>query len=83
MQAGARGAVAQTVVQNQEFEDANRLLKSDAVGYLQQFFNEAERRHPRQTRNLDKRARELKDKTVEVMRERLKPLMGDENMEKS
>ena len=63
------------------FDDANRLLRSDAVGYLQPFFNEAERRHPGQTRNLDKRAKELKDKKIEVMCERLKPLMGDENVQ--
>ena len=82
MQGGARGALAQAARQRQEFDDANRLLRSDAVSYLQPFFNEAERRHPRQTRNIDKRVKELKEKTIEVMRERLKPLMGDENVEK-
>ena len=82
MQGGARGALGPAARQNQEFDDANGLLKRDAVGYLQPFFNEAERRHPGQTRNTDKRAKDLKQKTVEVMRERLKPLMGDENVEK-
>ena len=82
LQGGARGAFAQAARQRQEFDDANRLLTRDAVSYLQPFFNEAERRHPGQTRNIDKRVKELKEKTVEVMRERLKPLMGDENVEK-
>ena len=82
LQGGARGALAQAARQRQEFDDANRLLRSDAVSYLQPFFNEAERRHPGQTRNIDKRVKELKEKTIEVMRERLKPLMGDENAEK-
>ena len=82
MHGGARGALAQAARQRQEFDDANRLLRSDAVSYLQPFFNEAERRHPGQTRNIDKRVKELKEKTVEMMRERLKPLMGDENVER-
>ena len=82
MQGGARGALAQAARQRQEFDDANRLLRSDAVSYLQPFFNEAERRHPGPTKNIDKRTRELKDKTVEVIRERLKPRMGNEYVEK-
>ena len=76
---GERGEAAR---QRQEFDDASRLLKADAVAYLQPFFDEAERRHPGPTKNLDKRTRELKDKTVEVIRERLKPRMGNEYVEK-
>ena len=76
MQGGARGAFARAARQKQEFDNAKRLLRSHDVGDLQPFFNEAERQRPGQTRNLDKRATEMKDKTVEVMRERLKPLMG-------
>jgi len=72
---GERGEAAR---QRQEFDDASRLLKADAVAYLQPFFDEAERRHPGPTKNLEKRTRELKDKTVEVIRERLKPRMGNE-----
>ena len=76
---GERGEAAR---QRQEFDDASRLLRADAVAYLQPFLDEAERRHPGPTKNLDKRAKELKDKTIEVMRERLKPRMGDECAEK-
>ena len=55
--------------------------RSLTTQYLQPVFDEAERRHPGPTTNLDKRAKELKDKTVEVMRERLKPRMGDDSVD--
>ena len=69
--------------QKQEFHDAGRLLKADPVDYLQPFFDEAERRHPGPTKNLDKRAKELKDKTIEVIRERLQPRMGSKYADES
>ena len=82
MQGEGTGEHGEVVRQKQELHDASRLLKADAVAYLQPFFDEAERRHPGPTKNLDECARELKDKTVEVIRERLKPRMGDEYVEK-
>jgi len=75
LEGGARGALYDP--KKEQFEEAQRKLKRDGAGYLQPFFDEAERRHPGPTKNLKKRTKELKDKTVEVMRERLKPLMGD------
>ena len=83
LQGGGRGARGPEARHNQEFDDANGLLRRDAVSYLQPFLNEAERRRPGQTRNIDKRATGLKEKTMDVMRERLKPLMGDESLEKA
>ena len=76
LQGGGRGVKSPGAQQNQEFDDAKALLKRDAVSYLQPFFNEAEGRHPGQTRNIAKRVKELKEKTVEVMRERLKAADG-------
>ena len=72
-----RGAKAKESRERQAFDDANRMLREKKHEYLQPFFDEAERRHPGPTKNLNKRTKELKDKTVEVMREQLEPLMGD------
>jgi len=77
LQGEGRGAKAKDAREKQAFDDAKRMLRERKQEYLQPFFDEAERRHPGPTTNLNKRAKELKDKTLEVMRERLKPLMGD------
>jgi len=72
-----RGAKGKAAREKQAFDDASRMLREKKSAYLQPFFDEAERRHPGPTTNLDKRAKELKVKILEVMREQLKPLMGD------
>ena len=75
LEGGARGGLYDP--KKEQFEEAQRKLRRDGVSYVQPFFDEAEQRHPGPTKNLNKRTKELKGKTVEVMRERLKPLMGD------
>ena len=78
---GARGKFYDP--KKEKFEEAMRKLKKDeGIEYLTPFFTQAEHElRDNKTNAVDKRVKLLKDKVVEIMRSRLGPEMGEENVE--
>jgi hypothetical protein len=61
----------------QRFEDAMFFFKKDALKYLTPFFKQAEEQlKDNKTNAVEKRVKLLKEKVVEIMRDKLTPEMG-------